>query len=177
MTALRSSPQPAQPAATPAAESPRAPRVLGFTELKTWLRHRHPMVMLDRVTDYEPGKYLHARVAVSGGLDFVAGHFPERAIYPGSHLIQALSQGAIILFQLSTSKLADDELTLVSSVEARFFKPVVPGDLVELRLTVERLVGDMIKVAGRAEVDGIRVAAMRATLARTKVATLGAQAW
>jgi 3-hydroxyacyl-[acyl-carrier-protein] dehydratase len=155
----------------------RTPRTLGFTELKTWLRHRHPMVMLDRVTDYEPGRFLNARLAVSGSLDFVAGHFPERAVFPGSHLIQALSQAAIILFQLSTSKLLDDELTLISSVEARFFKVIVPGDLVELRITVERLVGDLLKVTGRAEVEGVRSAAMRATLVRTKVAALGTPQW
>jgi 3-hydroxyacyl-[acyl-carrier-protein] dehydratase len=159
------------------ASTERTPRTLGFTELKTWLRHRHPMVMLDRVTDYEPGQFLQARLAVSGSLDFVAGHFPERAIFPGSHLIQALSQAAIILFQLSTSRLADDELTLISSVEARFFKVVVPGDCVDLRISVDRLVGDMLKVSARAEVEGVRVAAMRATLARTKVAALGAPAW
>jgi len=159
------------------APAPRVPRTLGFTELKSWLRHRHPMVMLDRVTDYEPGQFLNARLAVSGSLDFVAGHFPERAIFPGSHLIQALSQAAIILFQLSTTKLADDELTLVSSVEARFFKVIVPGDLLDLRVTVDRLVGDMLKLSARAEVEGTRVAAMRATLARTKVSAVGNPQW
>src|SRR3954467_8173677 len=97
------------------APAPRVPRTLGFTELKSWLRHRHPMVMLDRVTDYEPGQFLNARLAVSGSLDFVAGHFPERAIFPGSHLIQALSQAAIILFQLNTSGRGAAEPTLFLS--------------------------------------------------------------
>lgn len=155
----------------------RTKRIMGFTELKQWLRHRHPMVLLDRVTDYEPGAFLNARVMVSGSLDFVAAHFPERAIYPGTHLIQALSQAAIILFQLSTSRLTDEELTLVSSVEARFLHPVVPGDAVDLQVTVEHLSGNLLQVKGRALVDAKRVAAMRASLVRTPWAKMGAPPW
>ena len=102
-----------------------------------WLRHAHPMIFLDRITDHEPGEFLTAVVAVSGGLDFVAGHFPERAIYPGTHLMQAFSQTCIILAQLSSSRLGDDELTLVSAVEARFFGPAVPGDLIEVHNSLE----------------------------------------
>nr|WP_275938398.1 hypothetical protein [Pectobacterium brasiliense] len=59
------------------------PRLMGFTELKGWLRHRHPMVYLDRVLDYEPGKYIKTLMAVSGQTDAIAGHFPERAIFSG----------------------------------------------------------------------------------------------
>ena len=79
------------------------PRTMGFTELKSWLRHRHPMVYLDRILDYEPGKYVKSLMAVSGQIDAIAGHFPERAIFPASHMMQAIAQSAIILAQLSTS--------------------------------------------------------------------------
>ncbi|WP_010217411.1 3-hydroxyacyl-ACP dehydratase FabZ family protein, partial [Pseudomonas amygdali] len=104
-------------------KQPRAQRTMGFTELKTWLRHRHPMVYLDRVLDYEPGVQIKTLMAVSGQTDALAGHFPERAIYPASHLMQAISQSAIILFQLSTSRLAGDEVTLVGSIKSRFTRP------------------------------------------------------
>jgi 3-hydroxyacyl-[acyl-carrier-protein] dehydratase len=150
---------------------------LGFTALKEWLRHRHPMIALDRVTDHEPGRFLTALVAVSGGLDVMAGHFPERAVYPGSQMIQAFAQCGIILFQMSTSRLADDEMTVVSSVEARFFRAVVPGDQLALHVTLERLVQDSCFLRGRATVDGTRVGAIRLTLKRTPVADLGVSLW
>lgn len=153
------------------------PKPLGFTELKKWLRHRHPMVLLDRILDHEPGEFLTATVAVSGGLDVIAGHFPERAIYPGSSLTQAFAQTGIILFQMSTSLLNDDELTLVGSMEARFFKIVVPGDLVVFRTRADRIVGNVFQFSGDARVAQTRVGAFRASLIRVRAEQLGAPLW
>ena len=155
----------------------RIAKTMGFTELKTWLRHKHPMVLLDRVTDYEPGSFLSARVSATGALDVFAGHFPERAIYPGSHLLQAFSQAGIILLQLSSSRLREDELTLVGSVEARFFKIVVPGDILELRLELDRVIENSYHFAGKFVVEGTRMAAFRASLVRVPVASLGSPLW
>lgn len=150
---------------------------LGFTELRSWLRHRHPMILLDRILDHEPGKFLTASLAVSGGLDAIAGHFPERAIYPGSNLIQAFAQTGIILFQMSTSRLADDEVTLVGSVEARFTKLVVPGDLVVFRTRADRIVGNVFQFSGDARVEATRVAAFRSSLIRVRADQLGSPLW
>jgi 3-hydroxyacyl-[acyl-carrier-protein] dehydratase len=153
------------------------PKPLGFTELKTWLRHRHPMVLIDRVLDHEPGQFLTALVAVSGGLEFVAGHFPERAVYPGTHLIQVFSQAGIILAQMTAGRLDDTEMTVVSGVEARFFHPVVPGDRVEVHVRLDGSSRNVFAFSGPALVDGKRVAAFRATLARTSVENLGSTLW
>jgi 3-hydroxyacyl-[acyl-carrier-protein] dehydratase len=150
---------------------------IGFTDLKAWLRHRHPMILLDRIVDHEPGEFVTAVVMVSGALDTVAGHFPERAIYPGSNLIQALSQAGIILFQMRTTKLADDELTLVGSVEARFFKLVVPGDMITIDVKAGRLVRNTFQFSGTATVEATRVAAMRATLVRVHEKDVGPPLW
>ncbi|MFC0708232.1 3-hydroxyacyl-ACP dehydratase FabZ family protein [Azorhizophilus paspali] len=155
----------------------RAPRAMGFTELKTWLRHRHPMVYLDRVLDYEPGVQIKTLMAVSGQTDALAGHFPERAIYPASHLIQAISQSAIILFQLSTSRLADDEVTLVGSIKSRFTRPVVPGDLVIFQLDCESLRPDFFTFSCRATVDDHSVGMLKGSLVRKALADLGEHLW
>nr|WP_042197636.1 coronafacic acid dehydratase [Kibdelosporangium sp. MJ126-NF4] len=152
-------------------------RMMGFTEIKSWLRHRHPMLYLDRVLDYEPGVRLTAGLAVSAQMDAIAGHFPERAIFPASHLSQAFAQAGIILFQLSTSRLTDDELTLVGAMNSRFLKIVVPGDHVVLNVTVDRLVGDTFFFSGRATVEDRPVAAFRANLVRRTVADMGEQWW
>lgn len=158
-------------------EVERTPKPLGFTALKQWLRHRHPMVYLDRIVDHEPGKFLDALISISGNMDCIAGHFPERAIYPGSHLIQSFAQAGIILYQMSTSMLAEDELTLIGSVEARFLKVVVPGDQLLLRVQANRLAGGLFHFTGKAMVGSTRVAAFRASLVRSRVSDLGAPLW
>jgi len=155
----------------------RTPRTMGFTELKGWLRHRHPMVYLDRVLDYEPGEHLTSLMLVSGQTDAISGHFPERGIFPASHLMQAISQSAIVLLQLSTSPLADDEITLVGSVKARFTRLVVPGDQVVFHTTCEELRDRTFTFACRAQVSDTSVAMFRGTLVRLKVAELGEQLW
>jgi 3-hydroxyacyl-[acyl-carrier-protein] dehydratase len=155
----------------------REPRTMGFTELKGWLRHRHPMVYLDRVLDYEPGEYVKSLMAVSGQTDAISGHFPERAVFPASHMMQAIAQSAIILFQLSTSPLKDDEITLIGSVKARFTHVVVPGDQIVFNTTCEKLRDTVLTFACRAEVSGQPVAMTRGTLVRTEVAALGEQLW
>jgi len=155
----------------------QAAKVLGFTELKQWLRHRHPMIYLDRVTDYEPGVFLQSVVSVSGALDFLAGHFPERAIYPASNLMQAFAQSGIILLQLSTTPLADDEITLVGSMKSRFTKIVVPGDRVIFRVRADRFAGNVFFCSATATVDGRPVATFRGTLTRVKIDDLGLQLW
>ncbi|MFD0891315.1 3-hydroxyacyl-ACP dehydratase FabZ family protein [Streptosporangium algeriense] len=155
----------------------RTPRTLGFTELKRWLRHRHPMIYLDRVLDYEPGEFLQSLLLVSGQTDTIAGHFPERAIYPASHLTQAFAQSGIVLFQLSTTPLADDELTLIGAVQSRFVKIVVPGDVVRFDVTAESIRHRLFTFSARASVAGVPVAQFRGTLVRVGVADLGEQLW
>lgn len=165
-----------EPATNPSPDT-AAPRTMGFTELKSWLRHRHPMLFLDRVLDYEPGERLVAGLAVSAQLDVLAGHFPERAIFPASHLNQAFAQAGIILFQLGTSRLSDDELTLVGAMNARYRRVVVPGDHVVITVTHDRLVGDTFFFSGKATVDGAQVAVFRANLVRRAIADMGEQLW
>ncbi|QDX30999.1 3-hydroxyacyl-ACP dehydratase FabZ family protein [Dickeya poaceiphila] len=152
-------------------------RVMGFTELKGWLRHQHPMVYLDRVLDYEPASYIKTLMAVSGQTDAIAGHFPERAIFPASHMVQAISQSAIILFQLSTSPLADDEITLVGSIKSRFIRVVVPGDQIIFHLNCEMLRDNFLTFSCRAEVTKQTVGMLKGSLVRQNISTLGTQLW
>lgn len=158
-------------------ETAREPKTLGFTELKQWLRHRHPMIYLDRVLDHEPGEFLTSLLSVSAQIDAVAGHFPERAIYPASHLSQAFAQSGIILYQMTTSPLAEDEITLVGSMKSRFTKIVVPGDQVVFRVRNDGVRANTFQFSCRATVDDRPVAAFSGTLVRVKVADLGNPLW
>ncbi|GAA2225086.1 coronafacic acid dehydratase [Streptomyces amakusaensis] len=150
---------------------------LGFTEIKQWLRHRHPMIYIDRILDHRPGEYLRSVTMVSGTMDVIAGHFPERAVFPGSHLMQAFAQSGIILYQMSTSKLDEDELTLIGSTRCRFTQVVVPGDRVVFDVRVDRLYEASFHFSCRATVEDRQVAAFRGSLVRTRVADLGRQLW
>ncbi|WUI03654.1 hypothetical protein OHR68_18165 [Spirillospora sp. NBC_00431] len=150
---------------------------LGFTEIKQWLRHRHPMIYIDRVLDHRPGEYLRSMLAVSGTMDSIAGHFPERGIFPASHLIQAFAQSGIILYQLSTSALRDDELTLIGSVHSKFHKIVVVGDQVVFDVRSDRITGNTFLFSCRATVGDQQVAAFRGSLIRVTVEQLGRQLW
>jgi 3-hydroxyacyl-[acyl-carrier-protein] dehydratase len=150
---------------------------LGFTEIKGWLRHRHPMIYLDRILEHQPGQYLRSLMSVSATMDSISGHFPERAIFPGSHLLQAFAQSGIILYQMSTSKLAEDELTLIGSAQSRFMKIVVPGDQVIFDVRCERLYESSFHFSCRATVEEHTVAAFRGSLVRVKTEALGRQLW
>ena len=110
-------------------------------------------------------------------MDAIAGHFPERAIYPASHLQQAFAQAGIVLYQMSTSMLADDEMTLIGSMQSRFTKIIVPGDQIVFDVRCDRLLDRTFHFSGSATVEGKRVAALRASLVRVKVEELGRQLW
>ncbi|MER5648744.1 hypothetical protein [Streptosporangium sp. NPDC002524] len=172
-------PATATPGVTTANGAPTAAgdRTLGFTEIKQWLRHRHPMIYIDRVLDHEPGSHLTSTLLVSGTMDVIAGHFPERAIFPASHLTQAFAQSGIILYQLSTSPVADDELTLIGSMKSRFTRIVVPGDQVVFTVKSELIQDSTFFFSGRATVEGRTVAAFKGTLVRVKVADMGRMLW
>ncbi|MFI7702662.1 3-hydroxyacyl-ACP dehydratase FabZ family protein [Nonomuraea sp. NPDC049480] len=135
------------------------------------------MIYLDRILDHEPGVFLKSSLMVSGNLDAIAGHFPERAIYPGSHLMQACAQSAIILFQMGTSPLSDDEITLVGSMKSRFTRIVVPGDHVVFDVRAERTSGDVFFFAASAKVDDVLAASFKGNLIRTTLDALGRQLW
>lgn len=154
-----------------------SPRVMRFIELKGWLRHRHPMVFLDRVLDYTPKHYLKSSMAVSGQTDAIAGHFPERAIFPASHMMQAVAQSAIILLQVSTTPLADDEVTLIGSVKSRFTHVVVPGNLVTFDVRCEHLRDDFLTFTCYATVGEYTAATIKGSIIRKHIADLGEQLW
>ncbi|GAA3841033.1 coronafacic acid dehydratase [Sphaerisporangium flaviroseum] len=135
------------------------------------------MIYIDRILDHEPGLFLKSSLLVSGNLDAIAGHFPERAIYPGSHLIQACAQSAIILYQMGTSPLTDDEITLIGSMRSRFTRIVVPGDQVIFDVRAERMSGNVFFFSASATVEGVLAASFKGNLIRTTVDALGRQLW
>jgi 3-hydroxyacyl-[acyl-carrier-protein] dehydratase len=129
-------------------------------EVRRYLPHRYPFMLIDRVLDYVPGEYLTAVKNITYNEPQFTGHFPERPIMPGVLLIEAMAQTAGILAQVSTGVRVDDRhlYYLVGVDNARFKRPVEPGDQVILRAELQRAIRGVWKFSCEARVDGQVVA-------------------
>ena len=135
-------------------------RAMDIHEVRRYLPHRYPFMLIDRVLDYVPGEYLTAIKNITYNEPQFTGHFPERPIMPGVLLIEAMAQTAGILAQVSTGVRVDDRhlYYLVGVDNARFKRPVEPGDQVVLRAELQRAIRGVWKFSCEARVDGQVVA-------------------
>jgi 3-hydroxyacyl-[acyl-carrier-protein] dehydratase len=150
---------------------------MGRAEIHKWLRHRFPMIFVDRVVDYDGNRQLTAISAISGTSEWAQGHFPDRAIYPGTNILQAFSQAAIVLLQLVSTPLRDDELTVVTSIEARFLAMVVPGDMLTYQAKLDREAGGVFFFSGSVERESRTIAKIRVRIARRDVEVFAGTLW
>lgn len=118
------------------------------------LPHRYPMLLVDRVLEIEPKKRIVAVKNVTINEPYFVGHFPGRPVVPGVLLVEGLAQaGGLLLLQ----DIPDREKKLIYFMgieEAKFRRPVVPGDQVRYELEVLRLRSAYAKLAGKVLVDG-----------------------
>ncbi|WDD97681.1 MULTISPECIES: 3-hydroxyacyl-ACP dehydratase FabZ [Thalassomonas] len=129
--------------------------VIDVEEIQTLIPHRYPMLLVDRVLDYQPGKWLHAIKNVTINEPVFTGHFPDFAIFPGVMILESLAQATGILGFKSTEGREDKEMYLFASIDnAKFKKPVVPGDTMHLHVEFIKERRGMWKFYGEAKVDG-----------------------
>jgi 3-hydroxyacyl-[acyl-carrier-protein] dehydratase len=124
------------------------------------LPHRYPFLLVDRVLECVPGQHCVALKNVTFNEPFFPGHFPHRPVMPGVLIIEALAQAAGIL-AFKTAKVVPDINTrfyFVAIDNARFRKPVEPGDQLMLRVALKRALKGIWKFHCLAEVDGKEVA-------------------
>ena len=129
-------------------------------EVLEHLPQRYPLLMIDRVREYEPGKRIVALKNVSANEPYFPGHFPHRPIMPGVLILEAMAQAAGILV-LRTMGMKSDDKTLYYYVgidNARFKKPVHPGDQLELDVRMDRVLRGISRFICAARVDGGTVA-------------------
>jgi len=124
------------------------------------LPHRYPFLLVDRVLECEPGKRLKALKNVSVNEPMFTGHFPERPIFPGVLIMEALAQATGILAFRSTDKKPDGtSLYYFAAIDnCRFKQPVVPGDQLILEVAVLKAKRGIWKFSAEAMVDGKVVA-------------------
>jgi len=130
-------------------------KTIDLKEIRTLIPHRYPMLMVDKVVDYEPGKSLHGIKNVTINEPVFNGHFPELPIFPGVLILEALAQATGILGFKSTDGRDENEMYLFASIDnAKFKQPVVPGDTMHLHVELIKERRGMWKFYGEAKVDG-----------------------
>ncbi len=124
------------------------------------LPHRYPFVLVDRVLSLEVGKEIVAVKNVSINEPFFPGHFPYHPVMPGVLIVEAMAQAAAILsFKTMGVKPTDDAVYYFAGIDnARFKKPVSPGDQIILKVRIDRILRGIWKYKGVALVDDAIVA-------------------
>jgi beta-hydroxyacyl-(acyl-carrier-protein) dehydratase fabZ len=132
----------------------RPSRIIEANEIMKLLPHRYPFLLVDRVVDYQEGEWLKAIKNISVNEPCFTGHFPEQPILPGVLILEALAQSMGIL-AFKTLELSGNELFYFAGIdEARFKRPVVPGDQMELYVEVIRERRGITAFTGVATVNG-----------------------
>jgi 3-hydroxyacyl-[acyl-carrier-protein] dehydratase len=133
--------------------------MMDIQEIQQLLPHRYPFLLVDRVVEIVPGQKLVAYKNVTMNEDFFNGHFPGHPVMPGVLILEALAQATAILAYKTESMDPSRKVTYLMGVDgARFRKPVVPGDRLQLNIEVIRHKGAIWKTKGTATVDGAKVA-------------------
>ncbi len=131
---------------------------LNVREIQDLLPHRYPFLLVDRVIDYtynDEKRVLKAIKNVSVNEPFFQGHFPGKPVFPGVLILEALAQATGILSFKSVGKPNEDELYYFAAIDnARFKRPVFPGDQLVLDVELIREVRGVAKFKGTASVDG-----------------------
>lgn len=140
-------------------------------EVMKHLPHRYPFLLIDRVLDFTPGESLTAIKNVTVNEPFFTGHFPHRPVFPGVLMLEALAQATGILAFKTTEDLPSDESLyyFVGIDNARFKKPVEPGDQLLMEVTVVKRKRDLWKFAAKASVDGRVVCSAELMCARKDI--------
>jgi 3-hydroxyacyl-[acyl-carrier-protein] dehydratase len=132
---------------------------LDILRIREMIPHRYPFLMIDKVVDIVPNKSAVGIKNVTINEPYFAGHFPTRPVMPGVLIIEAMAQTAAVLVVHTLGRDAEGKLVYFMSVEnARFRRPVLPGDTLHVRVAKQRNRGTVWKFEGEALVDGHRVA-------------------
>lgn len=127
---------------------------LDISEILELLPHRYPFLLVDRILDFKENKFIRAVKNVSINEPFFQGHFPGKPIFPGVLILEAMAQATGILAFKSVGKLELGELYYFAGIdEARFKRPVVPGDQMIMEIIFKKTRCGLTRFQGVAMVD------------------------
>ncbi|MBZ4039706.1 3-hydroxyacyl-ACP dehydratase FabZ [Novilysobacter selenitireducens] len=143
---------------------------LDVPAIQELLPHRYPFLLVDRVVEFEAHKRVLAYKNVTCNEPFFNGHFPGQPVMPGVLVVEALAQAGGLLTQLSHQSGTDGKLFYLVKIDgAKFSRMVVPGDRLELEVTLKRVIRNMAMYSGIARVDGEQAACAEILCAEVKV--------
>lgn len=137
---------------TPAAPAMTSVDILRIMEM---IPHRYPMLLVDKVVDMKPRESAVGIKNVTANEPYFPGHFPTQPVMPGVMIVESMAQTAAILVVHSLGKDSEGKLVYFMTIdEARFRKPVGPGDQMHIHVTCLKQRGPVWKFRGEAKVDG-----------------------
>jgi len=126
--------------------------MMDIKEIKKFLPHRYPFLLVDRIIEIEPGIKAVGIKNVTVNEEFFQGHFPGQPIMPGVLIIEAMAQVAGMLAYHSGATLGKS-VFFMSIEKAKFRKPVVPGDQLKLEIHILQQRGNVWRFSGNAIVE------------------------
>jgi beta-hydroxyacyl-ACP dehydratase FabZ len=131
--------------------------VLDSNEIREILPHRYPFLLVDRIVEMDEERIVGIKNVTLNEPCF-PGHFPDFPVMPGVLIVEAMAQTGGVLVLKSVADRANKLVLLVAVENARFRKPVLPGDTLRMEMTILKRKASVAKLAGRATVDGQLVA-------------------
>jgi beta-hydroxyacyl-ACP dehydratase FabZ len=128
-----------------------------INEIREILPHRYPFLLVDRIVEMEPDRIVGIKNVTANEPHFM-GHFPEFPVMPGVLIVEAMAQCAGVLVLKSIEDRANKLVLLVAIENARFRKPVLPGDTLRMEMKILKRKASVAKMAGVATVNGVVVA-------------------
>ena len=132
--------------------------MLDSNEIKKYIPHRYPFLLVDRILEIEKGKRVTGIKNVSINEPFFQGHFPQFPVMPGVLIIEGMAQTACVFASIELGKNSESVAYFLGIDKAKFRKPVVPGDQLRYELEVIRHRGMIYRFKGNTFVDGNLVA-------------------
>lgn len=132
---------------------------LDILRIMELIPHRYPMLLVDRVKDIVPGQSATGIKNVTMNEPHFQGHFPQRPVMPGVLIVEAMAQTAAVLVVHTLGDEAHGKLVYFMTInDAKFRRPVTPGDRLEIEVAKEQSRGSVWRFSGKAKVDGVVMA-------------------
>jgi 3-hydroxyacyl-[acyl-carrier-protein] dehydratase len=131
---------------------------LDISQIQNIIPHRFPFLLVDRIIELVPNEKLIALKNVSINEEFFVGHFPHEKVMPGVLIVEAMAQAGCIYYYYSKNMQGKQLTYYLAKMNAKFIKPVVPGDQLIMEIQTVRMMAMAGFLKGVATVNGVKVA-------------------